>query len=405
MISFPFDSQMTGTDAAGLPLYDRASSSDDLARLFASFFTNGIFAPVGFEPTVSGMVLRIGPGDCLINGRYGYEAGIRSFILETAGSLPRIDTAVLRLNLETAVRSIDIYVKTGTPASVPQVPALTREGSIWELGICNIRVNANVSSVNQSNVTDTRLNTNRCGTVVQTMKSFDTQGLYAQVQADMAEFKAEEQAAFDAWFQLAKNTLGEDSAGNLLNLVNQKLPLAGGEMTGVIRFRGPVDAENLIAYGGSVGISATSGNVYFTHTSNGEMDNYLTLAGEEVRLGRALGVKYGGTGSDTVKGARNKLGVPGISTLEDVTIPAGWSTGTYTVGLGMVEEGNKVFLMPKSDDYDHFMDCRMRVKSVEAGKIILTATTIPTRAIHMDIVVLSHAMYLSGGDVAVVEEL
>lgn len=221
MISFPFDSQITGTDEAGLPIYDRASNSEDLARWFASFFTNGIFATSGFVVTVSGLTVSVAPGDCLINGRYGYEKENRTFTLAGGGTQPRIDSIVLRLDLSLGTRSIDLYLKTGTAAASPVAPSLTRDEIVWELGIANIRVEAGQVAVNQSAVTDTRLDTERCGIVAQAMKTIDTSTYYNQIQADLAAFKANEQEAFNAWFANVQDVLDEDTAGNLLNLINR----------------------------------------------------------------------------------------------------------------------------------------------------------------------------------------
>lgn len=221
MISFPFDSQIIGTDEDGLPIYDRASNSEELAKWFASFFTNGIFASSGFAVTVSGLTVSVSAGDCLINGRYGYENTTRRFTIAGGGAMPRIDSVVLRLDLSLDVRNIDLYIKTGTAAPSPSVPALTRNDVVWELGIANIRVEASQTAVSQSAVTDTRLDTTRCGIVAQAMKTIDTSTYYAQIQDDLAYFKNTEKAAFDAWFESAKNTLDGDTAGNLLNLINE----------------------------------------------------------------------------------------------------------------------------------------------------------------------------------------
>lgn len=231
MKSFPFDSQITGVDDAGLPVYDRASTSEDLARWFACFFTNGIFASGGFTVSVNGLEANVSPGDCLINGRYGYESETRTLALAQGDSKPRMDSIVLRLDLSLAMRKIDLYVKPGTPADTPVAPTLTREGTVWELGIANILVGAGQQAVTDSAVTDTRLDNDRCGLVAQAMHTIDTSTFYRQIQADMAEFKATEQEMFEAWFASVQTTLDGDVAGNLLNLINTKVSLAAVSVT------------------------------------------------------------------------------------------------------------------------------------------------------------------------------
>lgn len=199
MISFPFDSQITGTDEAGLPIYDRASNSEDLARWFYSFFTNGVFATDGFAVTVSGLTVSVAPGDCLINGRYGYESTARTFDIAGGGSQPRIDSVVLRLDLSLSARNIELFIKTGTAGASPAAPSLERNEIVWELGIANIYVGAGATSVSAASVTDTRLDTSRCGIVAQAMKTIDTSTYYDQIQADLAQFKANEQVDFQNW--------------------------------------------------------------------------------------------------------------------------------------------------------------------------------------------------------------
>lgn len=220
MISFPFDSRITGTDEAGLPIYDRASNSYDLARWFKSFFTNGIFATSGFAVSISGLNVSVAPGDCLIEGRYGYEENTRSFTLAGGGTKPRIDSIVLRLDLSLDKRNIDIHVKTGTAAANPVAPALTRNDIMWELGIADISVSAGATSINQSAVSDTRLNSSRCGIVAQAMKTIDTTTYYNQIKADLLSFKQNEQAAFETWFESVKDILNDEAVGNLQNLVD-----------------------------------------------------------------------------------------------------------------------------------------------------------------------------------------
>lgn len=248
MKSFPFDSHITGVDDAGLPVYDRASTSEDLARWFACFFTNGIFATGGFTVSASGLEVNVSPGDCLINGRYGYESDTRTLALAHGDSKPRLDSVVLRLDLSLAMRKIDLYVKPGTPADTPVAPQLTREATVWELGLANILVGAGQEAVTDSAVTDTRLDNDRCGLVAQAMHTIDTSTFYRQIQADLAEFKATEQEMFAAWFASVQATLDGDVAGNLLNLISAKASLSSATVT--LAASGWIDNRQTVIVGG-----------------------------------------------------------------------------------------------------------------------------------------------------------
>lgn len=193
MQSYPFTSQVT-YDEQGLPLYDRAVDSAFLRKVFAAYFSDGIF----YNPTNSlqvvagsGMQVQVQPGICHIQGAMGIQSDVTSLSLSPAAGQPRIDTVVARLDLSQAVRSVDLYVKAGTPAASPARPALTRDSTIWELGIADILVAANVGSISQSAITDTRLDTARCGMVAQTIGSLDTSAFFAQLTQAMAEHEDE----------------------------------------------------------------------------------------------------------------------------------------------------------------------------------------------------------------------
>lgn len=193
MQSYPFTSQVTYDDE-GLPLYDRAVDSAFLRKVFAAYFSDGIF----YNPTNAlqvvagtGMQVQVNPGICHIQGAMGIETNLRTLSLTAAGSQPRIDTVVARLDLSQAVRSIELYVKTGTPAARPSAPSLTRDSTIWEIGLANVSVGANVGTISQSNITDTRLDTSRCGMVAQTIGDLDTSPYFAQLTAQIAAHQEE----------------------------------------------------------------------------------------------------------------------------------------------------------------------------------------------------------------------
>ncbi len=193
MQSYPFTSQVT-YDEHGLPLYDRAVDSEFLRAVFAAYFSDGIF----YKPTNAlqvvagtGLQVQVTPGICHIRGAMGIETETRTLTAEAAGTLPRIDTVVARLDLSLAVRSIELYILKGTPSSSPQRPALTRDATIWELGLADIAVATNASTITQSSITDTRLDTSRCGVVAQTIGSLDTAPYFSQLTAAIASHQEE----------------------------------------------------------------------------------------------------------------------------------------------------------------------------------------------------------------------
>lgn len=234
-ISWPFDSTVS-TDGQGNPVYTRAYSSDVLAKILSMYFKNGIFSNDESSLQVmesTGMTIDVQPGSANINGRQFYEESTRTLTIQAANAtLDRIDTVVLRLNLALEALTVDLYVVQGTPAATPTEPSLTRNASVYEVGLANLFIAKASTSIPQYRITDTRLNSERCGVVASIVGDTDTSAYYAQLAAVVVQAQAElsaalttQQDSFDQWFATVQQTLGEDVAGNLLNLINYHAPV------------------------------------------------------------------------------------------------------------------------------------------------------------------------------------
>ena len=224
MKSYPYTSEVT-YDAKGLPLYDRAVDSEFLRRVFKQYFSDGVFyLPENALQVVAdtGMQVRVQPGACHIQGAMGIEDDTRTLQVQAAEDRDRIDTVVARHDLSRDMRKIDLYIVKGTAADSPQPPALTRDGTIWELGLANLFISKNTTSIPQERITDTRMDTSRCGQVMTPLQTPDWAPYFAQLQAVIAA-QAEAgssqmeawQAAFEGWFEHVKGQLSEDAAGHL----------------------------------------------------------------------------------------------------------------------------------------------------------------------------------------------
>lgn len=193
LTAFPFTSELT-YDEQGWPVLDRAVGAETLRKCLANYFTNGVFLTADANcfkvsaPTDGSQTVLVAPGVGLINGATGYTAEVASLSLPAAdGSLPRVDSVVLRLNDNTDFRNIYIDIITGTPASSPVAPALTQTDSIWELGLANLYRAPNSSVVTNANITDTRADSSRCGQVTAIIE-FDTSVMMQQLNAFYDEF-------------------------------------------------------------------------------------------------------------------------------------------------------------------------------------------------------------------------
>lgn len=185
MISFPWDSVNLGLGDNGFPLYDRAYKAEQLREVLKVFFSDGVFMrPAASFPVraADGMKVIVSPGNCHIQGDIGVERSEREMVFQAASSADRIDTVVLRWDINIDARSIDLYVKQGVASATPARPALTRNESVYELGICDVFIPANSTSITQQRITDTRSESARCGFVVP-FEDIDTTTFYNQIQS------------------------------------------------------------------------------------------------------------------------------------------------------------------------------------------------------------------------------
>lgn len=218
MISFPWDSQEIGfNEETGFPIYDRGYKAQELREVFKAVFSNGVFDvdPPAFTTTAGeGMSVLVSAGRCFIEGDIGVEIATRELVLQAASSQDRIDTIVLRWDNNIETRSIDLYVVQGVASATPVRPTLTRGETVYELGICDIFIPKNSTSVSNDRITDTRLETARCG-IATPFDTIDTTTFYNQIQAaidaHIATLDEQTQTAVD----LAQSALDGTIAGNL----------------------------------------------------------------------------------------------------------------------------------------------------------------------------------------------
>lgn len=196
---------------------DRRYNAEQMSSYFEGLISDGIYENIGDKFVVTadtGMSINIGTGRAIIQSHWIKNDEEASLALDAADSqLPRIDSIVIKLDKTESVRDIDVVIKKGTPAQNPSAPSVERSEDIFELQLATIRVNKNVSSITQSNITDTR-SSNLCGWVTGVVKQVDTSDLFLQWQAayeqQFADFDAyieAKKAAFDDWFSSLTKTL------------------------------------------------------------------------------------------------------------------------------------------------------------------------------------------------------
>jgi hypothetical protein len=216
-----FDSDIVGVDEEGMPIFDRAETSDLFALLFAHLVSDGVLAFPSdcfmVRAAGNGLNLELAPGFGVIKGHFCYDDEIGRIFIEAAPqTYSRIDRVVMRCNY--IQRMIEIIIKTGAEAANPVPPDLLRPtaGDYYELCLAEIRLSPGQKLITQSNITDTRLDSSVCGLITQLIDHLDTEIFSAQLNSwyqnmtDQAEQDLENWfIQFTAWFDQTRQEFAE----------------------------------------------------------------------------------------------------------------------------------------------------------------------------------------------------
>lgn len=214
-----FNSEIIGYDAENMPVFDRAEEASFFAKYFSQFISNGVFPNPSTNMQVlaaEGMQVKVDIGVCYINGYMGWVEPVEILEIEESDLQARIDRIVARLDF--ADKSIKLFVKKGTAQGNPIAPELQRDYGVFEIGLADIRVNANAISIVQENITDLRLNTELCGIVANPLQYVDTSTLFEQYQGwlnrvtaegevDLENQKEQFEAMFHEWLQTVQDEI------------------------------------------------------------------------------------------------------------------------------------------------------------------------------------------------------
>lgn len=124
----------------------------------------GVLSELRVTPTdPASMAVAITAGSVNIQGYWMDSDDIETLQLAAADvNNPRIDRVVVRLDTSVNME-VTLAVLTGTPASSPAAPALTRTNYIYELSLAQVYVGVGATYISTSNITDERRNASYCG--------------------------------------------------------------------------------------------------------------------------------------------------------------------------------------------------------------------------------------------------
>lgn len=214
---------------------DRKYKDDIIATLLNKIASNGVFNNELQVIPNDNMSVTLKPGFGFINGRFYYNDSEKVINITLADNeQSRIDSIVLRYTKEE--RRIIADVLEGSYSTNPIKPELTRNSNIYELRLCNIKIEKSIDKITTEMIEDCRFNANECGNVIFPIEHIDTSNIFSQYEAK-----------FNNWFNDLKIQLTGDVAGNLLNLINNQADLFYPVGRGFIDFTGQ-DFSNYLGF-------------------------------------------------------------------------------------------------------------------------------------------------------------
>lgn len=223
--SFPFDSIID----------DREYEASIFRNYFGKFLSTGVYFGLynnygDYSMKVvadTGLNVKVTKGCGLIKGAdYNLKNDTVLSINMPIGA-SRKDMVVVRLDDKLEVRKTKLYVKEGTATDFA---TLERTTDVYEICLAKIVVGDRVLEVTVDDITDTRRDAELCG-IVTSLIDIDIQDVLDDITAKKDKFfedldieTEEEKTAFfnglEAWFQSLQDILDENTAANLLNLIN-----------------------------------------------------------------------------------------------------------------------------------------------------------------------------------------
>ena len=198
---------------------DREYDADSFEYWLKKFFTTGVFNGELQVKANDNMTITLTAGYCNIGGKVRFFEKEQTFnILSANPILNRMDAIVLERN--DIDRNITAKVVTGGTSASPDITSPVRENGVHQLVVAKVMVSAGATSIKQSDITDTRIDTELCGYVASTVNEIDFSQIAAQFKSYYENFKAGNEADFTAWFAEIKNQLSTDAAGHLQNQIN-----------------------------------------------------------------------------------------------------------------------------------------------------------------------------------------
>ena len=295
--------------------HDRKYNTLQMSSIFDGIIRDGVFMSIADKLMVdaeSEMTIVAKPGRAWFNHTWTLNDAKLPLVVEQSELiLDRIDAVVLEVNSSQAVRANTIKMVKGTPSADPQKPTLTKSLDVNQYPLAYVSVKHGVTVINQADITNA-VGTSECPFVTGILETISIDELVSQwksewelwinemkengedwqnqvesefeawstqqkeeftqfiqqFEAAMQIFQTNSEEAFNKWFETVKDILDDNTAGNLLNLINE---IKDGNPNATATYNGKVVSI--------VSNPTTAKNIYFYAPSNFVETDTYTLNG------------------------------------------------------------------------------------------------------------------------------
>lgn len=232
--SGPFDSTTVIEEIDGFPRGDRAITAEELAAVNAAMISDGVAKKVGdgFRVTAdgaSGTALTVGPGFCMIRGRYAIDGSASTLDVEFSED-DRTIIIAQRLDVTVAETAGISKIALTSPGQSP-----TETATIKELWLARVVIPGGTVNITQAMITDLR-GSDVCPWTVSVNASSDYEALPGEVQDGFTRIATANGGTGDAFTATVPNFNSETD--QYANLAIRIVPAANSNANATLKVNG-----------------------------------------------------------------------------------------------------------------------------------------------------------------------
>ena len=206
---------------------DRKYNAQQMSQIFDGIIIDGVFMVIGdhFNGTPGGGLTTIlGSGKCWFNGTWTLNTAPLQMTHDAASTIyDRIDTVIVDVYPDAAVRANTFKIVKGTPASSPVAPTLIKTTGHYQYPLYNVRIVKNSTTITTANIAQ-MVGKAPCPYITGPLEGIDITTMVAQWEAEWDVWFAETDVETQQLLRDIEAELGRLNSGTEVMLKTQYAP-------------------------------------------------------------------------------------------------------------------------------------------------------------------------------------